>query len=92
MSPPSIAERKMMFSPKGEATRHELTIRVGVPYWDKDGFGRCPVEYEGLFASMDHAPGVDLLDALVRAADVEKTLRALSGKYDFFWSNGESYF
>ena len=88
-----IAERKLIFVPKGTKTRKELTIRIGVPYWVEDGVAACPVEWDGLFEKEELADmrGMDLLQALHLAADIDPLLEKLRNKYDFYWPTGESY-
>ena len=88
-----IAERKLMFAPKGTQARKELVIRIGVPYWAEDGMATCPVEWDGLFEEKGLADsrGVDLLQALHLAADTDALLEKLRRKYDFYWASGEPY-
>jgi hypothetical protein len=88
----AIAERKLMYSTKGSSDRKELTIRVGVPYVDKEGMARCPVEWDGLFEDFADIGGMDSLQALQLATNVESMLRKLQNKYNFFWPTGEPYF
>ena len=88
-----IAERKLMFAPKGTQTRKELVIRIGVPYWVEDGVAACPVEWDGLFEKKELADsrGMDLLQALHMAVDIDVLLEKLRSKYDFYWPSGEPY-
>lgn len=88
-----IAERKLMFAPKGTQARKELVIRIGVPYWVEDGVAACPVEWDGLFEKKELADsrGMDLLQALHLAADTDALLEKLRSKYDFYWPSGEPY-
>lgn len=88
-----IAERKLMFAPKGTQARKELVIRIGVPYWFEDGVAACPIEWDGLFDKKELADsrGMDLLQALHLAADIEPLLEKLRHKYDFYWPSGEPY-
>lgn len=88
-----IAERKLIFVPKGTKTRKELIIRIGAPYWLEDGVAACPVEWDGLFKKEELADtrGMDLLQALHMAADIDPLLEKLRSKYDFYWPTGESY-
>ena len=88
-----IAERKLIFAPKGTQTRHDLVIRIGVPYWLEEGMAACPVEWDGLFEKKELADsrGVDLLHALFLAADTDALLDKLRSKYDFYWPSGEPY-
>jgi len=89
-----IAERKLMFAPKGTQARKELVIRIDVPYWVEDGVAACPVELNGLFEKKELADsrGMDLLQALHMAANIDTLLEKLQNKYDFYWPSGEPYF
>ena len=87
-----IAERRLLYSTKGSSVRKELVIRVGTPYVDQTGMARCPVEWEGLFEEFADMGGMDSLQALQLATNVESMLRKLQDKYEFFWPSGEPYF
>ena len=87
-----IAERRLLFSPKGESMLKELHIRVGEPYWVNEDMAACPIEFNGLFDEYSDVCAADLLQALHLAADVEPFLKKLCNKYDFFFSSGEPYF
>jgi hypothetical protein len=89
-----IATRKLMYAPRGTTNRKELTIRIGVPYWVEEGVAACPVEWDGLFEKeqLADARGMDLLQALHFAADIDPLLDKLRAKYDFYWPSGEPYF
>jgi hypothetical protein len=87
-----IAERKLLYSPKSSDERIELIIRVGEPYWVKEGMAACPIEYEGLIEDYSDVCGADLLQALHLAADVEPFLKSLTKIYDFYFPTGEPYF
>lgn len=87
-----IAERKLLYAPKGSSARKELVVRIGVPYLDKDGMARCPVEWDGLFENFADIAGMDSLQALQLATNIDSMLEKLRNKYDFFWPSGEPYF
>lgn len=97
-----IAERKLLCSRKGEAPRSALTVRVSHPYLLEkgtvnfdfhEGTAGCAVEIIGFEeAWFEETYGVDSLQALQLASDVEPVLRQLSKKYDFFFLDGEPYF
>lgn len=88
-----IAERKLLFSPRGSSVRNELIVRIGQPYLDEKGVARCPVEWEGLFESPADIYGADLIHALKLAVDIDSMLARLQkSKYDFYWPTGEPYF
>lgn len=86
-----IAERKLMFAPKGTQARKELVIRIGVPYWVEDGVAACPVKWDGLIDELMDTRGTDLLQAMYLAVDIEPLLEKLRHKYDFYWPSGEPY-
>ncbi len=97
-----IAERKLLFAPKGSFDRNELLIRIGRPYLIDssavnfqvpEGAGGCTVEFVGLDSRyLDEVYGADLLQALQLAADVEPTLKRLHREYNLFFPSGEPYF
>lgn len=62
-----------------------------MPYWAENDFAACPVEWQGLFKEFADAPGIDLLQALHQAADIDPILEKLRRKYDFYWPSGEPY-
>jgi hypothetical protein len=97
-----IAERKLLFSEKGQTERKPLVIRIYAPrpvepnsplYRPDQDTARCFVEFDGIpDASLGGTFGADSLQALQLAADVEPTLKRLSLRYDFFFPTGGSYF
>lgn len=87
-----IAERKLLYSAKGSTDRKELTIRIGVPYVDGEGLTRCPVEWDGLFEEFADIGGMDSLQALQLATNVDSMLEKLQKKFDFYWPSGDPYF
>ncbi len=92
-----IAERKLMFAPKGTQDKKEMVIRVGGPYWMDDGIAACPVELDGFFENgkeeLADTRGMDLLQALSMAANIDTImLNGLRSKYDFYWPSGKPYF
>jgi acyl carrier protein len=96
-----IAERKLRYSRKGVAARHEVVIRIGQPYLLQQGMvnfefneGTAGCSFE-LTLDEDYSHevyGADSLQVLQLAADVEPVLKELSKKYDFFFPDGEPYF
>jgi hypothetical protein len=88
----AIAERKLFYTAKHSSVKMELVIRIGTPYLDKDGMAKCPVQWDGLFEDFADLCGMDLLQALQLAANVDSMLQELRNKYDFFWTSGEPYF
>jgi len=97
-----IAERKLLFSEKGQPERKRLTIRVFAPrpaptdspafHPDHEAAG-CTVEFDGLpDVTFGEIFGADSLQALQLAVDVEPVLKRLSKTYDFYFPTGEAYF
>ena len=97
-----IAERKLQLSQKGSSNRSELRIRISAPYVvDQnavnfpvgDGVSGCTVRFDGLAEMTTHETfGVDHIQALQLAVNIEPILKGLSSKYDFFFPTGECYF
>lgn len=88
-----IAERKLIAVLRDTGERKEVTYRVGVPYWAPgEEFASCPVEFEGIFSELADSKGIDELQALHLASDLDGFLVMLKGKYDFYWLSGEPYF
>jgi hypothetical protein len=88
-----IAQRKVICEEISTGIRKYVTIQIGIPYWPRgEEFASCSVKYLGLFDDFADAKGVDTLQALQQAADVDDMLRRLSHKYRFFWESGDPYF
>ncbi|OUS28646.1 hypothetical protein A9Q99_11575 [Gammaproteobacteria bacterium 45_16_T64] len=96
-----IAERILLFSEKKCSIRKEVRIRIGVPYpvqQDKVEFSvdrytsGCRVEIEGIDECGFDLYGMDSLQAVNLASNIEPLIERLSGDYDFFWLSGEPYF
>ncbi|MBU2714439.1 hypothetical protein [Zooshikella harenae] len=96
-----VAERKLLFSEKGGQCTKELVIKISEPFvvnqndvkFPTDGVtSGCHVEIEGLDESGFNLYGMDSLQAINLASNVEPLLERLSNKYDFFWLTGEPYF
>jgi len=96
-----VAERKLLYSVKGQEVRHEFAIQVTSPVLVQrdakrfpidDGAAVCTVRYEGLDEPSFDVHGIDPIHALAEATNIDRYLRALAGKYDFYWATGEPYF
>ncbi len=96
-----IAERRLLYSLKGSDVRQEFSIRLGVPYTVEEdtvghpagkGAAGCHVELRGLEDACPDVYGVDSLQAVNLASNVEPLLRRLQKKYDLFWLSGDPYF
>ena len=96
-----IAERKLLFSDKNALSRKEMTIKISEPFvltkndvkFSVDGvMCGCRVEIVGLDEPGFNLYGMDSLQTINIASDVEPLIKRLSEKYDFFWMTGEPYF
>jgi hypothetical protein len=88
-----IAERRLVLESIEDGTRKDLLIRIGEPSWDPvSKMAMCPREYLGLFPSVADACGLDTVQALALALDIDAMLNAQSEKYRFYWPDGEPYF
>ena len=98
----SIAERKLLYSLKGSDERREFTIRIGTPYpvtQDMvnfpigEGLIGCLIEISGLEKDYFHEVyGMDGIQALDIASNIDPYLERLRKKYNLFWPSGEAYF
>lgn len=86
-----IAERRLLMERLDTGERRELVIRIGTPYQKSEYDFRCPVEYVGLFEKMADISGVDAIQALALACDIDLILKNQL-KYRFYWVNGADYF
>ena len=98
----AVAERKLLYSLKNSDVCKDFTIRIGVPYIvDEnkvdfsvgDGLVGCHIETDGLPEEFHHdVYGVDELQAINIASNIEPYLKGLGEKYDIFWGADEPYF
>jgi len=96
-----IAERKLFFSEKNSQITKETIIKISEPFvvtendvkFPVDGVtSGCHVEIEGLNENGFTLYGMDSLQAINLASNIDPLLEKLGDKYDFFWSTGEPYF
>jgi hypothetical protein len=96
-----IAERKLLFSEKNNRTQRELIVKVSAPrtieqhtvkFPVNGDMAVCHVEFDGLNEHSFDVYGMDSLQAINMASDIETIIERLSSKYDFYWSTGEPYF
>lgn len=96
-----IADRKLLFSEKNNHVTEEITIKIGNPYIVQQGdvefsaegvVAGCHVEIDGIDEPGYDLYGMDSLQAINLASNIEPLLERLSTKYDFFWLTGEPYF
>lgn len=103
-----IAERRLEFSDKGSTDRKALRIRIFAPQpvdpasvtfpVDADA-ASCVVEFDGLPDAVRKGLGADSINfgadsvqALQLAVDIDRVLKRLSERYDFYFPTGEGYF
>ena len=96
-----IAERRLLFSEKSSPLRKEFRIRISAPYIVQQQYVKFPVDgimagchvgIDGLNERDFDVYGMDSLQAINMASDLEPFLKRLSAKYNFFWLTGEPYF
>ena len=96
-----IAERELLYSLKGSSARERLVVRISAPYLVDEntvnfkfdpGTAGCRIEFDNLPESDIEVHGVDTVQALHFASDLEPYLKGLEKKYDIYWSSGEPYF
>lgn len=88
-----VAERRLIAEVIATGERKTFTIRIGTPYWlPDDDFASCPMEMDGLLDQVADAKGIDLIQALHLASDIDAILKQLAIKYKFYWASGEDYF
>jgi len=99
----TIAKRVLFYSVKGSDVRSKFIIRIGLPYIvdendvdfsvGEEGLVGCHIETEGLENEYEHeAYGVDDIQAINIATDLEPFLMRLQKEYDLYWQSGEAYF
>lgn len=97
-----IAERRLLCSVKGSDIRKEIVVRIDAPYIVDEkmvkfpvskGVVGCHIELDGLEKKHQHdVYGVDAIQAINIATNIDPFLKKLSKKYDFYWEFGEPYF
>jgi hypothetical protein len=97
-----IGTRRLLFSLKGHSARNRFVVCVSEPYELAEGAvefpfsagaAGCVIGFEGLDERDMVVYGADTIQALAIAVDsLEKYLRRLSKKYDFYFETGEPYF
>jgi hypothetical protein len=101
MSRKYIAERKLLASRKGSEKRLDVTIRITEPFivqqgdagFPADGVAAgCRIAIDGIDVPEITVYGMDSLQAVNLASNIESLLQERLSKYDFFWATGEPYF
>jgi len=97
-----IAERRLLYSIKNSSKRHPLKISISQPFTVTqdmvdfsigDRLVGCKIETIGLEKEYQHVVyGMDSLQAINMASNIDNYLEHLQKKYDLFWHSGEPYF
>ena len=97
-----IAKRELLYSLKNKNVKYKMVVCIYAPYIvDQntvdfpigDGVVGSHVEVEGLEETFQQEVyGVDGIQALNLATDVDPFLKRLSKKYDLYWLSGDPYF
>jgi hypothetical protein len=88
-----IAERTLLRERDGNPKRRRIAIKIGRPYWDKEGeMATCPMELAGIFKETHPCYGEDLYDALISALEFfEDFFLRLDPDTQYFWPDGTPY-
>lgn len=96
-----IAERRLLVSEKRSDKQRQVVIRITEPYsvrqdqvnFPVDGTtAGCHVEIDGLDVPAFDVYGMDSLQAVNMASNIESLVKRLSDRFDFYWASGEPYF
>jgi hypothetical protein len=97
-----FAERRLLYSHKGSSNKYELNVRINEPRLVNQGevnfdfslgTAVCKIEFNGLPESLvEEVFGVDSIQALSLATNIDSYLKGLQKKYDLYWIDGEPYF
>ena len=98
-----IATRTLKYRKIDSDERGELTIEVYAPYYLREGMvefpisqgsAGCSVKFLGIDTDSydQEIYGMDALQALAMAADIDGALRHISKKYELFFQDGGPYF
>ena len=92
--------RHLWFSRKGDVLRNRLTVGICAPVviapgdvdYPVDGvMSKCHVEFEGLGEHSFDVFGMDSMQAIYVASNIETVIERLSETFVFFWATGEPY-
>lgn len=101
MSSKYIANRNLMCSKKGSSKQMPLKVMLSAPYLVEPASVSFPIEGECYGCRIDIGGieeegldiyGVDAMQAINLASNLEPLLKRLEKKYDLFWDTGEPYF
>jgi len=92
----------LLYSLSGSEIKHKFMIRICTPYVVDEnmvnfsvgeGLVGCRIETEGLENECHHEVyGVDEIQAINMATNVDPFLERLGKMYDIYWLSGEPYF
>ena len=96
-----VAQRTLNFSLKEEKTLRSLIITIQEPYLvtqdmvsfcvEGEMFG-CHIGIEGIPEKYSDVYGIDAIQALHMACNLDPFLRRISKKYNLYYLDGEPYF
>jgi hypothetical protein len=88
-----IAERTLLRERDGNPKRRRIAIRIGRPYWDREGeMATCPMELAGIFKDAHPSYGEDFYTALISALEFfEEHFLRLDPDTQYFWRDGTPY-
>ena len=92
-----IAEIKLYYSLKGNSKTYPFTIKISEVYLDKEKLDgspcfACEVVLNGLDETGEIKYGMDAIQAINLASNIEPLLKRLSKRYNLFWSDKSNYF
>jgi hypothetical protein len=88
-----IAERTLLRERDGNPKRRRIVIRIGRPYWRKEGeMATCPMELAGIFKDAHRSYGEDFYAALISALEFfEDYFLHRDSDTQYFWPDGTPY-
>lgn len=97
-----IAERKLLYSPKGGNDLKEMLVCISEPYFIEEGMDQhnpvligaavCSISYEGIEFKYPDIHGMDRMQALTLALKIiDSNFEMLRNEYDFYFLNGDPY-
>lgn len=96
-----IAYRELICSHKKTHVTKKIIVKISEPYtatqdqvdFPVDGIiSGCHVEIDGIEEAGADFFGMDSLQAINIASNIDPYLERLRNKFEFFWLNGDAYF
>jgi len=96
-----VALRELLYSYSNGEELKKLVIRIkghyllrqqDVGYKIDEGVAACTIEFEGLDEDDIEVVGMDKLQALSMAVDIDPYLKGMQARYKFYWPTGDDYF